>query len=200
MFTVAFLSFKMANKEALKGNEFEFEPIKEVAFIFVGIFFTMIPALAIVGAFAKSHPEYITLNILYWGTGALSGVLDNAPTYVNFLTAAVSSAGGDINQPIGEMSAAAAYAGQIKPFDASTFEASSVIRLTAISVASVFFGAMTYIGNAPNFMVKSIAEQVGISMPAFFSYIIKFSIPILLPILFLVWLIFFKLEVISYFM
>jgi Na+/H+ antiporter NhaD/arsenite permease-like protein len=61
----------------------------------------------------------------------------------------------------------------------------------AIAVASVFFGAMTYIGNGPNFMVKSIAEQSGIKMPSFFGYIIRFSLPVLLPILFLVWLIFF---------
>ena len=211
MFLVAFLSFKLANKEALKGNEFEFEPIKEVAFIFIGIFFTMIPALALVGLFATENGELITLNILYWGTGALSGVLDNAPTYVNFLTAALSSASGDINTPElvdgKTMQAAAAYAGQKGTFianpewtDAEAFEYSSIVRLTAISVASVFFGAMTYIGNAPNFMVKSIAEQVGISMPAFFAYVIKFSLPILLPILFLVWLIFFKLELIAVFM
>lgn len=210
MFLVAFLSFKMANQEALKGNEFEFEPIKEVAFIFIGIFFTMIPALAIVGAYAKANPDMISMNILYWGTGALSGVLDNAPTYVNFLTAAISSAGGDINTPEvinGEsVQAAAAYAAQKGTFIANpewseveSFEYSSIVRLTAISVASVFFGAMTYIGNAPNFMVKSIAEQVGISMPAFFSYVIKFSLPILLPILFLVWLIFFYLEGIALF-
>ena len=67
----------------------------------------------------------------------------------------------------------------------------SVINLTAISIAAVFFGAVTYIGNGPNFMVKSIAKQVGIKMPSFFGYIIRFSIPILIPIFVVVWLMFF---------
>ena len=195
MLSVAGLSYYFADQDALKGNEFEFEPIKEVAFIFIGIFFTMIPALQIVGAFAQSNPEMITLNMLYWGTGALSGVLDNAPTYVNFLTAGISSAGGSVSN----MSQVADYAHGTGVFEGTiaVTETSSIVRLTAISVASVFFGAMTYIGNAPNFMVKSIAEQVGISMPAFFSYVLKFSIPILLPILFLVWLIFFHFGLID---
>jgi Na+/H+ antiporter NhaD/arsenite permease-like protein len=197
MLSVAALSYYFADEDALKGNEFEFEPIKEVAFIFIGIFFTMIPALAIVADFAQVNPDLISLNMLYWGTGALSGVLDNAPTYVNFLTAGISSAGGSVS----DMSQVADYAHGTGKF-ADTLvatETSSIVRLTAISVASVFFGAMTYIGNAPNFMVKSIAEQVGVQMPAFFSYVLKFSIPILLPILFLVWLIFFHFEAITLF-
>ena len=73
--------------------------------------------------------------------------------------------------------------------------ANSILELRAISVAAVFFGAMTYIGNGPNFMVKSIAEQVGIKMPSFFGYIIRFSIPFLVPILVVVWLIFFYFNV-----
>jgi Na+/H+ antiporter NhaD/arsenite permease-like protein len=193
MLTVAGLSYKFSDEDALKGNEFEFEPIKEVAFIFIGIFFTMIPALAIVGDYAKSNPEMITLNVLYWGTGALSGVLDNAPTYVNFLTAAIASDGGSVS----DMAQVAAYANGEGIF--SGLEGASIIKLTAISVASVFFGAMTYIGNAPNFMVKSIAEQVGVPMPAFFAYVVKFSLPILLPVLFLVWLVFFELGLIEVF-
>ena len=74
----------------------------------------------------------------------------------------------------------------------------STIKLTAISVASVFFGAMTYIGNAPNFMVKSIAESAGIKMPAFVEYIYKYSLIILLPVLFIVWLVFFYFHLIEY--
>jgi Na+/H+ antiporter NhaD/arsenite permease-like protein len=193
MLTVAGLSFKFSDEEALKGNEFEFEPIKEVAFIFIGIFFTMIPALAIVGDFATSNPDLISLNVLYWGTGALSGVLDNAPTYVNFLTAAIASDGGSVS----DMVQVADYAHGTGIFNG--LEGATIIKLTAISVASVFFGAMTYIGNAPNFMVKSIAEQVGIQMPAFFAYVIKFSLPILLPVLFLVWLVFFYFGAIEIF-
>ena len=189
MLTVAFLSYKLADENALKGNEFEFEPIKEVAYIFIGIFFTMIPALQLVSAFAGTDAgkEMITLNTLYWFTGALSGVLDNAPTYVNFLTAAISVEGGNIGSPIdvSHYSSGELAGGQ------------GIVRLIAISIASVFFGAMTYIGNAPNFMVKSIAEQVGIKMPAFVQYVVKYSLPILLPVLLLVWLVFIKLGVLE---
>jgi Na+/H+ antiporter NhaD/arsenite permease-like protein len=181
MLSVAYLSFKFADQKAIKGNEFNFEPIREVAFIFIGIFGTMMPALELVGNFAKS-PEgaaLITHNTLYWGTGILSGFLDNAPTYLNFLAAAMASQGAEISNIENVRNFA------MNNYDDSAFE------LMAISIASVFFGAMTYIGNGPNFMVKSIAEQSGIKMPSFFGYIIRFSIPILLPVLIITWLVFF---------
>lgn len=180
---VAVFSYRMANKQAHTNNAFSFEPIREVAFIFIGIFGTMTPALEMVGEFAKS-PEGIKLishNTLYWGTGILSGFLDNAPTYVNFLTAALASQGGDINNIANVQGFAAGEYGD------------SILYLKAISIAAVFFGAMTYIGNGPNFMVKSIAEEIGIRMPSFFGYIIRYSLPILVPILILVWLVFFVL-------
>lgn len=184
MFGVGFLSFRFANKDAINGNEFNFEPIREVAFIFIGIFGTMMPALALVSEFAQSETgsALIGANSLYWGTGILSGFLDNAPTYLNFVAAAMASQGGDINV-ITDVQAYAA---------GGTYD-NSVINLTAIAVGAVFFGAMTYIGNGPNFMVKSIAEQTGIHMPSFFGYILRYSIPILIPIFILVWLIFFVL-------
>jgi Na+/H+ antiporter NhaD/arsenite permease-like protein len=181
MLSVAYLSYRFADQRAIKGNEFNFEPIREVAFIFIGIFGTMMPALELVGTFAKS-PEgaaLITHNTLFWSTGVLSGFLDNAPTYLNFLAAAMASKGASINN-----------IEEVRMFAADGYHDSS-FELMAIAIASVFFGAMTYIGNGPNFMVKSIAEQSGIKMPSFFGYIIRFSIPVLLPILFLVWLIFF---------
>ncbi|MFT7202448.1 MAG: Na+/H+ antiporter NhaD/arsenite permease-like protein [Algoriphagus sp.] len=181
MLSVGIFSYKFADQRAIKGNEFNFEPIREVAFIFIGIFGTMMPALELVGIFAKS-PEgaaLITHNTLYWGTGVLSGFLDNAPTYLNFLAAAMASEGASINN-----------IAEVRTFAADGYP-DSAFQLMAIAVASVFFGAMTYIGNGPNFMVKSIAEQSGIKMPSFFGYIIRFSLPVLLPILFLVWLIFF---------
>ncbi len=183
MFSVAAASYLTANKDLLKKNDFSFEPIKEVAFIFIGIFGTMMPALEMVGNFAQS-PEgaaLITHNTLYWGTGLLSGILDNAPTYLNFLAAAMASSGANINN-----------IEHVRQFAAGGYD-DSILLLQSISVAAVFFGAMTYIGNGPNFMVKSIAEQLGIKMPSFFGYIIRFSIPILLPIFIAVWLIFFYL-------
>ncbi|WPP48842.1 sodium:proton antiporter [Catalinimonas niigatensis] len=184
MFSVAYLSFRFASREALKGNDFSFEPIREVAFIFIGIFGTMMPALEIVGSFARSEAgaALITHNTLYWGTGVLSGFLDNAPTYLNFLAAAMASQGASIGD-----------AREVVAFAQGEYH-DSILRLTAISVASVFFGAMTYIGNGPNFMVKSIAEQIGIKMPSFFGYIIRFSLPFLLPALILIWLLFFAFQ------
>ena len=184
MLSAAFLSYRLADKQALNGNEFSFEPIREVAFIFIGIFGTMMPALEMVSNYAQSPDgvQMISHNTLYWGTGLLSGFLDNAPTYINFLTAAMASTGADINN----LSDVIGFAnGQFKD---------SILDLKAISVAAVFFGAMTYIGNGPNFMVKSIAEQVGIKMPSFFGYILRFSIPILVPLFIVVWLIFFAFQ------
>src|SRR5690606_40650526 len=125
--------------------------------IFIGIFATMMPALELVGRFAQS-PEgtaMINANTLYWGTGSLSAVLDNAPTYLNFLAASMASQGADINT-----------VAQVKDFALNRYQ-DSAHELMAISVAAVFFGAMTYIGNGPNFMVKSIAEQTGVKMPSF---------------------------------
>ncbi len=181
MLTFGLLAYLTTKKEILKKNDFNMEPIREVGFIFIGIFGTMMPALEMVGKFAKSPAgiKLMTINTLYWGTGTLSGFLDNAPTYLNFLAAALSSVGGDIN----------AYP-HVHGFAMGSFP-DSVWYLQAIGIAAVFFGALTYIGNGPNFMVKSIAEQVGVHMPSFFGYIIRFSIPILLPLLFLIWIIFF---------
>jgi len=186
MLSAGFLSYKFANKEALSWNEFNFEPIREVAFIFVGIFGTMMPALELVGNFAQSEAgaAMITPNTLYWGTGLLSGFLDNAPTYINFLTAAMASQGGSIT-----------VAAEVLAYANGDYT-NSILSLKAISIAAVFFGSMTYIGNGPNFMVKSIAEQVGIKMPSFFGYIIRYSIPILLPLFVVVWLIFFYFEIV----
>ena len=183
MLSVTYLSYKFAKDKVHELNEFSFEPIREVAFIFIGIFGTMMPALDLVGDFAKSETgaALITHNTLYWGTGVLSGFLDNAPTYLNFLAAAMASQGGSIS-----------VLAEVTQFANGGVFYDSVADLTAISIAAVFFGAMTYIGNGPNFMVKSIAEQVGIKMPSFFGYIIRFSIPFLLPLLLLVWLLFIR--------
>lgn len=181
MLLAALGAVRFSDLQAIQGNDFSFEPIREVAFLFIGIFFTMMPALELVSAFAQS-PEgekLINPSNLYWGTGILSGFLDNAPTYVNFLTASMASVGADVNNM-----------GDVVAFASGEYK-NSMLDLMAISLGAVFFGAFTYIGNGPNFMVKSIAEQVGIKMPSFFSYVIKYSIPVLLPTLFIIWLIFF---------
>lgn len=175
MFSVAYISFVRADKNILRSNEFDFEPIKEVAFLFIGIFITMIPALQLIAHEAQVMGEKINVSAFYWATGTLSSILDNAPTYLNFLSAELGKFGLDLN---------------IKA-DVHNFQSEYYLYLQAISVAAVFFGSMTYIGNGPNFMVKSISERAGIRMPSFFAYVYKYSIPILLPIFTLIWLIFY---------
>lgn len=176
MFSICFIAFNFANKEILKANEFTFDPIKEVAYLFVGIFLTMIPALQLIAHEANVYSSALNQGTFYWATGILSSFLDNAPTYLNFLSAAMGKFGLDVNNPA----------------DVIKFETLDVVFLRAISVGAVFFGAMTYIGNGPNFMVKSISERAGIEMPSFFTYMIKYSIPILLPVFFIIWFIFFR--------
>jgi len=176
-------SYLFADKAALRGNEFTFEPINEVVFLFIGIFFAMMPALQLIGEFAASPAgqNFFSLDTMYWATGALSGFLDNAPTYLNFLSAALAKFNLDVSQ-----------VEDVRTFASGAQQAITKDYLRAISVAAVFFGAFTYIGNGPNFMVKSIAEERGVDMPSFFGYIIKYSLVILAPVLFLTWLIFFE--------
>jgi Na+/H+ antiporter NhaD/arsenite permease-like protein len=182
LLSIAALSYYFASKPALQGNVFSIEPLREIVIIFIGIFGTMAPALSLISAYAQSPgiSKLITPNTLYWATGAFSSVLDNAPTYLNFLAASMASQGGDLLNPI-----------EVKNYAQGGIFAYSLLRLKAISIAAVFFGALTYIGNGPNFMVKSIAEQLGIPMPSFVGYSMRFAIPLLLPILILIWFIYF---------
>lgn len=175
MFAVVYLSYKGADTEILKANEFDFEPIKEVAYLFIGIFATMIPALQIIAHESHVFGDKLSAGVFYWATGTLSAVLDNTPTYINFLSAAMGKYALDVTSKV----------------DVVKFVAVDDIYLRAISVAAVFFGAVTYIGNGPNFMVKSISERAGIKMPSFFTYMIKYSIVILIPIFAVIWLMFF---------
>jgi Na+/H+ antiporter NhaD/arsenite permease-like protein len=186
MFAVAAVAYKTADKEALNANEFNFSPLREVSFLFAGIFATMVPALELMGAYAASNAGEFSVSRFYWMTGALSGVLDNAPTYMNFFAGALGKFGMDI----GSVSDVRAFAGGIR----STVEGdvTSDIYLIAISLAAVFFGAMTYIGNAPNFMVKNIAAQADVDVPGFFEYLYRYSLPILLPMFTLIWWLFFN--------
>jgi len=178
-------------------NDFNLHPIKEVAILFAGIFATMTPAmdwleLNAAGLGVSGLGQY------YWGSGVLSSFLDNAPTYLNFLSTACGLHGLNVDNPA-HMRALLGLA----PHGTVTALASAVksgvigLRMDSwkyilgISAGSVMFGANTYIGNGPNFMVKSIAEQAHVKMPSFFGYIIKYSIPVLGPVLMLVWILFF---------
>jgi Na+/H+ antiporter NhaD/arsenite permease-like protein len=176
MLIIMIVSYKTANIKILRDNEFDFEPIREVAFLFIGIFATMIPALQLISHEAKLYGQQLDAGIFFWLTGILSGFLDNAPTFLNFLSAAMGKFGLDISN-----------VAHVKEFVLV-----DTIYLKAISISAVFFGAMTYIGNGPNFMVKAISEKAGIEMPSFFAYMIRYGILILIPVYFLVWLVFFS--------
>ncbi len=177
---VALLSLKTTKESIRKDNEFGWGPILEVAYLFAGIFMTIIPALAILkagehGAMAALIKSTEKPAQYFWVTGGLSSFLDNAPTYLTFF-----------NSALGKF-----YPGTAEAPAVARLIVEKVDYLAAISAGAVFMGANTYIGNAPNFMVKSIAEESGIKMPSFFGYMIKYSIPILLVIFVIVTLIFF---------
>jgi Na+/H+ antiporter NhaD/arsenite permease-like protein len=174
------LSLITTKKSIRKGNEFSWGPILEVAYLFAGIFMTIIPALAILKAGENGALGFLIRSVdqpahYFWASGSLSSFLDNAPTYLTFF----SSALGKFYPGLPEAEAVARLIVEKIPY------------LAAISAGSVFMGANTYIGNAPNFMVKSIAEEAGIAMPSFFGYIFKYSLPILVVLFILMTFIFF---------
>jgi len=186
MIGAAVAAYLTTKKSVRDANEFSFGPIKEVAFLFAGIFATMMPALDYLQAHGKESGIERPMQY-YVSSGALSSVLDNAPTYLNFLTlaeAAVvpaevsSTPDGQPTPEAGVIAWLLHPASRSGPYPASLF-------IVAVSLGSVFFGAMTYIGNGPNFMVKSIADSAKVKTPTFFGYVFKYSLPILLPILLL---------------
>lgn len=165
----AFLSFKTTNVEIRRKNHFTWGAIQEVAVLFVGIFITMQPALMIL----KANGASLGLNKpfeMFWATGCLSSFLDNTPTYLVFLTTAGA---------LGFTEGMPTILGTVP-----------VAMLEAISCGAVFMGANTYIGNAPNFMVKSISDENGIRMPSFFGYLL-WSVTFLIPVFLLDMLVFF---------
>lgn len=164
--------YSTSKKVRYELNKYSWDPIIEVAALFLGIFVTMTPALMYLRANAASLGLDSTWQF-YYATGLLSSFLDNTPTAVAFHGLATGLPT-DV----------------IAGFGSNIVASIPEILLKAISIGAVFFGAMTYIGNGPNFMVKAIAESSGIKMPSFFGYMIKFSLIILLPIYILVQLIF----------
>jgi Na+/H+ antiporter NhaD/arsenite permease-like protein len=218
-------SYFTTRKQIHESNHFDFHPIQEVAILFIGIFATMMPALDWLQA-NSSQLKSVSPALFYWSAGALSSMLDNAPTYVCFLKTIfgrfvdpdvvsqlhqlIQTHGADLANVTG------AHAEEIKQtylalqkYHASELASGNVgldeIKvaylvgnyklngyLLAISIAAVFFGANTYIGNGPNFMVKSIADQQKVHTPSFLSYIFKFAVPYVLPMLLIVWWLFFR--------
>lgn len=168
------LSLMTTKKSIRKANNFSWSPIMEVAILFVGIFVTMTPAMLYLNQNAQSLGFTEGWQFFY-STGVLSAFLDNAPTALAFHAVAEG----------------AMNSGLITAGEGAIVAGIPELILQAIAIGAVFFGAMTYIGNGPNFMVKAIAEQEGIKMPSFFGYMLKFSLVVLLPVYIIVQLIFF---------
>jgi Na+/H+ antiporter NhaD/arsenite permease-like protein len=168
---VGFLSLYLTASEIRRENRFDWIPMKEVAKLFAAIFITIVPAIAILQAGEKGALAGLVSAVeepweFFWATGMLSSFLDNAPTYLTFFYIAI----GKFMPGVPPEQAVAGLT--------TTF----AVHLEAISAGAVFMGANTYIGNAPNFMVKAIAEEHEVPMPSFFGYIFRWSLPILIPV------------------
>ena len=227
MVAAAVASRRATSAKIYQHNDFSYAPIREVAILFVGIFSTMAPALGWLEQNA-SHLQVKTPGALYFTTGSLSSVLDNAPTYLTFLKmelgrldpSEVDQAKTIIDKMHDSQRLDLPASGSVPPNVAAALDSmvthhraaildglatrdqvqvafllgipSLNALLVAISAGSVLFGACTYIGNGPNFMVKSIVEAAGAKTPGFLGYILCYTLPILLPIYVAVWLIFLR--------
>ena len=171
---IAYMGTPRENRER---NAFTFGPIIEVAILFAAIFVTMAPVLELLNIWARGPGFWLSKPAhFFWASGTLSSVLDNAPTYLVFASSAAGLQGLPPHGPF---------------IGALALDPGSAKLLAAISTGSVLMGANTYIGNAPNFMVKAIAEESGVKMPSFFGYM-AYSVGILLPIFVVVSLVFFR--------
>lgn len=223
MLAAAVGSYFTTKKTVHESNHFNFHPIQEVAILFIGIFMTMMPALDwLSNNAANILGKAPATQLFFWGSGILSSVLDNAPTYLSFLTAIFGSlvdpniisqvqhlaqnGGADL----ASASEPARYTFEaLQKYFAAHLSNKTLTRenieiayllgnldlnkyIVAISIGSVFFGANTYIGNGPNFMVKSIADHQKVHSPHFLEYIFKWTLPVMLPMLLIVWWIFFR--------
>ena len=216
MVAAAVGSYFTTRKSVHEANDFNFHPLKEVAVLFVGIFATMMPALDWLQGNAVKLGEP-SVSLYYWGSGALSSVLDNAPTYLSFLSAALGGlvpgewvaqlqalvqAGGSglanatdtVRMGYGVLAAQFPAALAAKTVGLEEVQLALLLGdprlmkyLVAISLGAVFFGATTYIGNGPNFMVKAIADQQNVRTPSFVGYVLKYALPFMLPMLVVVW-------------
>ena len=219
-------SYFTTQQHVHKANDFNFNPIKEVAILFAAIFSTMMPALDWLQANAAQLGQPGP-GLFFWGSGALSSVLDNAPTYLSFLSAEygafikpdtaaavvayIKAHGADlgalasgphaeqIRQAVGALQVAHPTELAARAINSDHAEMAMVLGhplylkcLQAISIGSVFFGANTYIGNGPNFMVKAIADQQKAHTPSFLGYVFKYTLPYMIPMLLIVWWIYFR--------
>jgi Na+/H+ antiporter NhaD/arsenite permease-like protein len=218
-------SWFTTRKQVHEANHFNFHPIQEVAVLFIGIFATMMPALD----WLQNNATQLgtpTPALFYWGSGILSSTLDNAPTYLSFLSAAfglfvdpeivskvhqlVQNHGADLSSVSGPHAEAIRHTYEALQkyhpsllangkVDVDHIEVAFLLGNTqfnrfilAISIGAVFFGANTYIGNGPNFMVKAIADHQRVSTPSFLGLVFKYTLSCMVPMLILVWLLFFR--------
>jgi len=175
MVLIALGSYSATPQRIREANNFTLAPLKEIGWLFLGIFGTMIPVLE----YMERSAEKLGLaseTAFYWATGLLSALLDNAPTYLAFFAAALGLHHFDINEPS----------------QVADFLGKNGGELAALSLGATFFGALTYIGNAPNLVVKAIAEHAHVPTPSFIGYIWKFALPILIPVFVLVSILFFS--------
>ncbi len=173
-------SLATTRRRTREENGYTWGPVREVAILFAGIFATIVPVLLVLrageaGALGPVIHGIRTPAQFFWGTGLLSSFLDNAPTYLAFLSTTI----GRIEPGVPEREAILRLVGENHAY------------LQAIATGAVFMGANTYIGNAPNFMVKSIAEEAGIEMPSFFGYVFRYALPFLVPVFLLATWVFF---------
>jgi Na+/H+ antiporter NhaD/arsenite permease-like protein len=178
------LAFFSTSERIHRANRFRFAPIIEVAVLFAGIFVTMAPALLVLNAWSLGQRDVAGISFgmhepwhFFWASGGLSSFLDNAPTYLTFAATAAGLEGVPVE---GRYLAALLERGP-----------AAARILAAVSCGSVLMGAMTYIGNGPNFMIRAIAEENGIRMPGFFRYML-YSTAILLPLFVVVTFVFFR--------
>jgi Na+/H+ antiporter NhaD/arsenite permease-like protein len=175
MVLIALGSYFATPQRIREANNFTLSPLKEVGWLFLGIFGTMIPVLE----YMERSAEKLGLTsqtAFFWATGLLSALLDNAPTYLAFFAAALGLHGFDINDSS----------------HVARFISENGGELIAVSLGAAFFGALTYVGNAPNLLVKTIAEHARVPTPSFVAYIWKFALPILIPVFVLVSILFFS--------
>jgi len=218
-------SWFTTRKDVHEANRFDFHPIQEVAILFIGIFATMMPALDWLQGNAGRMGQP-TPALFYWGSGLLSSLLDNAPTYLSFLSAAfglfvdpeivakvqllIQDHGASLSSLTGPHAELIRHTFEALQKYHSTAVASGHVGteeievafllgnasfnhyILAISIGAVFFGACTYIGNGPNFMVKIIADQQRIPTPGFGGFVFKYTLPCMVPMLILIWLLFFR--------
>jgi len=180
LIVMGILSLVTTSVSLREDNDFTWFPIIEVGYLFIGIFITMIPCLLILKAGSEGALAFLVTGVTqpvhyFWVTGVLSAFLDNAPTYLTFFNTALGSF----------------YAGMPEAGAVPLLMTENASYLKAISTGAVFFGACSYIGNAPNFMVRSISEEAGTPMPSFFGYILKYSLIYLIPTFVVVTLVFF---------